>query len=234
MPETTRKISRRDALRVGSRLVFEPQAGAPGDVLVQVFLRGGVDSLYLVPPYADPAYRKHRPTLFVPEPGGEGGALDLDGFCGLHPDLKPLHEMFRAGRLAVVQACGSPDRTLSHFEAMRTMERGGPDSGTFSNGWISRHLHATPRDGSNPLRAVAVSELLPESLRGAGGAMALRSSAELSLPVPPEWGERYLTLMRSFYGTEGDLARSAGKQILCLLEKFQQINSAGSCLRRRA
>lgn len=226
MTETTRQISRRDALRAGGRLIFQPQSGPAGDVLVQVFLRGGVDSLYLVPPYADPAYRTHRRTLFVAEPGRKEGALDLDGFCGLHPDLRPLHEMFRAGRLAVVQACGSPDRTLSHFEAMKTMERGGSDSGSFTTGWISRHLRSTLRDGSNPLRAVSISDVLPESLRGASGAMALRALAEFTLPIPPQWGERYLAAMRSFYAADDDPAQAAGRQVLNLLEKFQQITAA--------
>ena len=40
------------------RLVFRPQFGPAGDVLVTVLLRGGMDGLYAVPPLADPDYAR--------------------------------------------------------------------------------------------------------------------------------------------------------------------------------
>src|SRR5437879_5996036 len=113
---------------VRRRLIFQPEAGPAGDVLVCLFLRGGADGLYLVSPYGDPAYYSQRPRLAVARPddarapAGQRGVA-LDGFFALHPNLAPLHPIYAERRLAVVHAVGSPDRTHSHFEAMETMER---------------------------------------------------------------------------------------------------------------
>ena len=59
------------------RMVFDAKNGPAGDVLVVVFLRGGMDSLHTVPPYADPLYRKHRPSLAPPDPGKPKGIVAL-------------------------------------------------------------------------------------------------------------------------------------------------------------
>src|SRR5688572_21847813 len=118
---STQKLTRREVLRglrarASRRLVFRPEAGPAGDVLVTIFLRGAMDGLHTVPPHADDAYRKHRPTLALRDPESANGVVDLDGFFGVHPLLAPLAELFREKRLAIVHACGSPDTTLSHFE----------------------------------------------------------------------------------------------------------------------
>src|SRR5437867_1592145 len=100
MPAAT--INRRELLRASGagRLVFRPEAGPRGDVLVSIFLRGGMDGLHTVPPHGEPAYHRQRPTLAVGDAGRAGGAVDLDGRFGLHPDLAPLAELFHAKRLA--------------------------------------------------------------------------------------------------------------------------------------
>ena len=52
-----------------------------------VFLRGAVDGLSVVVPYAEPGYHAARSSIALPPPGNTGGALDLDGRFGLHPAL---------------------------------------------------------------------------------------------------------------------------------------------------
>ena len=87
-------LTRRELLagkRSAPRLTFQPVQGPQGDVLVVIFLRGGMDGLHVVPPHADASYRAQRPTLAIGEPGKPGGSLDLDCFFGLHPDLAALH-----------------------------------------------------------------------------------------------------------------------------------------------
>src|SRR5207237_9506623 len=118
--------------------------GPRGGVLVSTCLRGGMDGLHTVPAHGDPSYHTNRPTLALPDPGRPGGILDLDGFYGLHPDLAPLQELFQAKRLAIVHASGSPDTSLSHFEAMQTMERGVSDGNSTASGRISRQLASLP------------------------------------------------------------------------------------------
>src|SRR5687767_3697777 len=101
---------------MGRRMVFRPQDGPAGDVLVCVFLRGGADGLHLVAPVGDADYYKQRPRIAVPRPddrrtdAGRRG-VELDGFFALHPTLAPLKAPYEAGRLAVVHAVGSPDET---------------------------------------------------------------------------------------------------------------------------
>ena len=90
--------------------------GPAGDVLVSIFLRGGVDGLSLIVPFGDDDYSRLRPTLALARPTDRRAnpadrALDLDGFFGLHPALAPLRPLQEAGQLAIVHACGSGDQT---------------------------------------------------------------------------------------------------------------------------
>ncbi len=126
-------ISRRSALQAlagglaagalaGPRLAL---AGLPGERrLVVVILRGGLDGLAAVPPFGDPAYAGSRGSLALAAPGGEAGALDLDGFFGLHPALTPLHELYRQGELLPIHAAAPPYAKRSHFDAQDVLENG--------------------------------------------------------------------------------------------------------------
>ena len=50
-------------------------------------LRGAVDGLNVVAPVGDENYLRLRPTIGLATPGTDDGALDLDGYFGLHPAL---------------------------------------------------------------------------------------------------------------------------------------------------
>src|SRR5687767_15272243 len=93
-------------------------ATARQKILVTIFQRGAVDGLNMVVPFGEAAYYRSRRSIAVPAPRAEpGGAIDLDGFFGLHPSLQPLHELWGRKQLAIVHAVGSPHPTRSHFEA---------------------------------------------------------------------------------------------------------------------
>lgn len=158
-------------------LVFGHQRarGPRGDVLVLVFLRGGMDGLSAVVPFAEggPYYNK-RPTIAIREPNGsDAAAIDLDGRFGLHPALRPLKEIYDARYLAVVHATGSPDPTRSHFEAMDVMDRGTPGRRSTDSGWLNRYLKATAGPDDTALRAVGLGAQLPGVLQGPSPALAL-------------------------------------------------------------
>src|SRR3954464_7575799 len=116
---------------------------SPRDVLICIFQRGGADGLNMVVPHGDKDYYAHRASLAIPQPGASGAAIDLDGFFGLHPALDALREIWDAKQLAIVHACGSPDPTHSHFDAMDYMERGTPGQKSVATGWLGRHMAAT-------------------------------------------------------------------------------------------
>jgi uncharacterized protein (DUF1501 family) len=87
-------------------------------ILIAVFQRGAVDGLNMVVPFGEKAYYDARPSIAIPKPGQPDGALDLDGFFGLHPRMAPLVPMFQRGELAIVHASGSHDVTRSHFDGI--------------------------------------------------------------------------------------------------------------------
>src|SRR5919109_5540657 len=109
-------------------------------ILVAIFQRGAADGLNIVVPHGEKAYYALRPAIAVPRPGAPDGALDLDGFFGLHPSLAPLKPLFDAQHLAIVDAVGSPDPTRSHFDAQDYMESGTPGRKATANGWMNRAL----------------------------------------------------------------------------------------------
>src|SRR5688572_266465 len=86
-------------------LFAESGAARRGHTLICIFQRGAVDGLAMVPPYGESAYYDSRRTIAIPRPGAEGGAIDLDGFFGLHPALDPLGPLYRSGDLALIHAC---------------------------------------------------------------------------------------------------------------------------------
>lgn len=207
---------------VFAQATFRPR-GEEGPVLVNVFLRGGADALNVVVPYGEDAYRRARPTLGLSGPTGpspNGRAVDLDGFFGLHPALSSLEPLYRDGTMAVVTACGSNDETRSHFEAMSAMERGlGSSEKGQASGWIARHVNLTP-DRGGPLRAVAVGPTVPESLRGAIGAVTFQSVSEYRLDLGNRNDAAFRTLLTDLY--DGDDTMSvAGAKTLEALAKLR-------------
>jgi uncharacterized protein (DUF1501 family) len=143
--------------------------------LVVVFQRGAADGLNIVVPFAESNYYSVRPSIAIPSPrrGGQGTAMDLDGFFGLHPSLAPLHPLFEKQQLAIVHAVGSPDTTRSHFDAQDYMESGTPGVKSTDDGWLNRTLQEAPVPDASPFRAVAMGPNLPLTLRGSAPAVAL-------------------------------------------------------------
>lgn len=231
------RIDRRTALTAGllagvwwmsarsawAQASFRPKQKA-GHTLVVVFLRGGADGLNLVAPYAEDDYYRLRPTLAIAKPGaGEGRLLDLDGHFGLNPGLRPLEAPFKDGRLAIVHACGSGDQTRSHFEAMGTMERGLHDRpSAASDGWLARHIAATP-ERSAPLRAVALTSTMPDSLGGVTSALAVPNISDVKLSALDEdQRTRFMASLARLYGPDGDQMEQAGHATLDVLKTLTQ------------
>ena len=100
-------------------------AAAPTDRrLLLIILRGGMDGLAAFPPYGDPSYAALRDKLAIGSAGQSDGALKLDGFFGLHPALKPLHQFYQRDELLPVHAIAIAQRTRSHFDAQDVLENG--------------------------------------------------------------------------------------------------------------
>ncbi|HZX26001.1 MAG TPA: DUF1501 domain-containing protein [Telluria sp.] len=144
--------------------------------LVVVMLRGAVDGLSVVAPYGDPHYRELRPAIGLERPGMEGGALDLDGYFGLHPALAPLLPFWERKQLAFVHASGSPDPTRSHFDAQDYMESATPGNKNTPDGWMNRLVAALP-GASTPSRALSIGPAMPRILAGGAAVVNLPNGA---------------------------------------------------------
>ncbi len=226
----------RSATALADVAVTRGQREPQGDVLVTLFLRGGADGLNIVVPHAEDGYHRLRPSIGLAAPKDYKAPLkerviDLDGFFGLHPSMAALAPLFHEGRLAAVHACGSMDQTRSHFEAMATMERGlGNNATGTASGWIARHLSATQGANLSPLRAVALSSVMPDSLRGATDATAVSSLADFRLYLPDGHGDAPVDdlhqALKEFYGSGNDAIAHAGRETLAVLDTLNRIDPA--------
>ena len=148
-------------------------------LLVAIFQRGAADGLNVIVPFGDDEYYKLRPSIAIARPGKAEGALDLDGFFGLHPRMAALKPLWDQGVMAVVHACGSHDATRSHVDAQDYMETATPGVKGTRDGWLNRYLQATGEPSA--LRGVAVAPQLPRVLQGEAPALALRGVETLDL-----------------------------------------------------
>jgi uncharacterized protein (DUF1501 family) len=165
--------------------------------LVVVILRGALDGLAAVPPYADPHYAELHRELSIAAPGAADGALELDGTFGLHPSLSFLHERYVAGELLVFQAVASPYRDRSHFDGQNVLENGFTQPLGTADGWLNRALAALPRSaGSSGERAVALSQNVPLILRG--DAPVISKSPQ----VTPDVDEELLSRLADLYSKD--------------------------------
>jgi uncharacterized protein (DUF1501 family) len=144
--------------------------------LVVVMLRGAVDGLNVVAPVADENYLRLRPTIGLAPPGTPGGALDLDGYFGLHPALASLQPLWQQKKLAFVHASGSPDATRSHFDAQDYMESATPGRKNTPDGWMNRLVAQLPGP-STPSRLLGIGPAMPRILAGTAAAFNLPNGA---------------------------------------------------------
>lgn len=124
-----------------------PSSGAQDPRLVVILLRGALDGMAAVTPYGDSGLVALRRDLLLPEPGREGGLLDLGGFFGLHPALAGLHALYGQGQMLPVHAVAAPYRTRSHFDAQDYLESGADHR--LDSGWLNRAVSALPGQGGS-------------------------------------------------------------------------------------
>ncbi|AQS88544.1 hypothetical protein AA101099_0328 [Neoasaia chiangmaiensis NBRC 101099] len=149
-----------------SSLAMGAVAAGPDDPrFVVIILRGALDGMAAVTPYGDPNLIAWRRDLLLPEPGREGGLLDLGGFHGLHPALSGMHDLYGAGQLLPVHAVAGHYRSRSHFEAQDYLESGADER--LTSGWLNRVVGALPRHSSQPDGSgLAMGLSVPLLLRG--------------------------------------------------------------------
>jgi uncharacterized protein (DUF1501 family) len=174
---------------------FDPgrfKAGVQHDVLVYLFLRGGIDGLHLVVPSGGgdrSHYEAKRTSMAIPvtrlrpagaSPWGFHPRLGGDAGTPIGEPVQWLHQLWNESRLAVVHATGLvPTVTRSHFDAQAYIELGTPGLRGSASGWMSRYLAAgTGLPTPIVAPALAFASNTPESLLGADEAISMSSGQE--------------------------------------------------------
>ena len=173
-------ITRRDFLKTGASVVAvgagvpaflgqvaqaraaENDKSTSNRVLVLIELNGGNDGLNTVIPIDDPAYAVARPSLAI----GKEAALGLDKGVALHPSMTAMQDLYKTGRLAVIQGAGYPNANRSHFHSMDIWHHGDPD-GRATNGWLGRYYERTDQPPKSAVSVVYYGQKRPEAFRAA-------------------------------------------------------------------
>lgn len=196
------------------------------DILVVIFLRGGVDGINIVPPIAGDdrgRYEARRPRLAVPVTGANA-ALPLDERFGLHPGAAALHGLFQDNKLAIIHAAGLTSDTRSHFDAMQFMELGTPDSKSSTTGWLTRHLQsASNLPAQIIMPAVAVGNLQPTSLLGSRESIGMTTPNDFNFGGHWRYGDWQRDAMRKMYRGDSWL-HQAGVQTLDAIDVVESAN----------
>jgi uncharacterized protein (DUF1501 family) len=196
-------------------------------ILIAIFQRGAMDGLNAVVPHGEQEYYNLRPSLAIPRPnGGQGTAIDLDGFFGLHPALSPFKPIFDSGQLAIVHAVGSPDNTRSHFDAQDYMESGTPGVKSTSDGWLNRYLQAKPDSKATPFRGVAMGPNLPRLMQGKAPSIAMTSINDFTIRAGGgEMGQAVQGGFEAMYSqTINDALRGTGKETFDAVKMLKEAN----------
>ncbi len=208
-----------------------------GKVLICLFQRGAADALNIVVPHGEAEYYRLRPTIAIPRPsrlaagaagvmGTRPGAIDLDGFFGLHPALAPLEPLWQQGLLAPVHAVGSPSSTRSHFDAQDYMETGTPDMKGTSDGWLNRYLAARGTCAEcalrqSPFRAVSLTQQTPRILEGPFPTVAMASLRDFTIRATGTDVERLEALYRT---GSADLIHGSGVEMFEAVKMLRAAN----------
>jgi len=166
--------------------ILEAAEAAPNQpVLVSVFLDGGVDSLSLLAPVADPDYRRLRPKLALPD---SDFAFAEDPRLRWHPEAAALRTLHLEGKLTVLPTVGYTDADQSHFTSRHYWEVGATNPG-FRTGWLGRYLDKAGRP-DNPLQGLSLDgELAPPLATAKAPVAALRGVDGYRFWAPGVWGE---------------------------------------------
>ncbi len=204
---------------------------APGyndDVIVTVFLRGGMDALNLLPPWSGTdrsRYVTARPDLAVPTTGNNSAMRLGSTNFGLHPAASPLHELWNDGSLAIVRATGiTTAATRSHFEAMEVIELGTDVEGTVNSGWLARHLESATNLPPNIIfPALSAGSIQALSLAGNLETIAMTNANSFQIDDGPwNWRLDMRGALRQLYENGGTQIHASGIQALNALEVVEQ------------
>lgn len=121
---------------LSSAFAAAPAATATRRTLVIIQLDGGNDGLNTVIPFADDNYYRLRPTLALPA----AQVLLLNESLGLHPACAGFQNLFKEGKLTIVQDVGHAHPSLSHARSSAAWAVVNETADAPATGWLGRYL----------------------------------------------------------------------------------------------
>jgi uncharacterized protein (DUF1501 family) len=214
-----------------ARTAFAQGKAGRSKQLIAIFQRGAVDGLSVIVPFGEKEYYRARPSIAIPKPNaGENAALDLNGFFGMNPRLRPLKPLWDSRQLAIVHACGSPDSTRSHFDAQDYMESGTPGVKSTSDGWLNRYLQArrTADDAkaASPFRAVALTQQLPRMLQGKAPALAINQLGQFGIRAGQSSAAIGASFEQQFAAAADSVLNATGREAFDAIKMLKGVDPA--------
>ncbi|MCX7544850.1 DUF1501 domain-containing protein [Marinicella gelatinilytica] len=213
------KISRANGLRSSSQ-----------PIVIDLFMRGGLDGLNLVPPYSGNNWIEYdilRPDLQVPKTGSNK-MLDLGEAFGFHPAATGFRDMYLDGDLAIIHGTGLPKPlvTRSHFDATKATELGTPGNTFTADGWLTRHLQSSPQiTGAEVIPVLVSSGSKPLSLQDYFNALTVDQVSGYH-PNPGSYEDQHVAAISGMYaGTSAmDQAVNGAMDTLQILHQLDLNN----------
>lgn len=154
-PPWLASVARADLVKLSSGKSLDPD-----NVLVVCQLSGGNDGLNTVVPFLEADYYRARPTLGIPK----DQVIEIETGLGFHPRMTGLAELFKEGKVAVVQNVGYPNANRSHFKSMDIWQSASPD-GALKYGWVGRAMDVFAQSAPlSPIAGVGLSTEKPLAL----------------------------------------------------------------------
>ncbi len=132
----------------------------PQNILVSVFLAGGIDGMSVLFPAGDPLYYQLRPNLALPQSAGI--AYTGDNRLRWNPAAASIATLYGEGKVSPIPAIGYADSDLSHFTSRHYWEVGATDA-ALQTGWLGRYLDVIGAP-DNPLQGLTLDVALQPAL----------------------------------------------------------------------
>lgn len=209
--------------RFNSLVYGNPLDQADNEILINVFLRGGMDILNFMPPLAGDDrgyYEAGRGSIAIPT--NNSMQLGNSNFY-LNPAASPFHDLFTDGSLAFIQGTGMFKTNRSHFDAMNYMDLGTPGNIHTDSGWLTRYLRTTPGANETPdpnaIPSLAMGRYGPKSLVGRNNTLSMATVNDFQLNYgPAAWRAAQHAKLREMYSMEASSIYQAGANAVNALD----------------
>ena len=199
------------------------------DLLVYVFLNGGMDGLNFLPPRSGVNYSEYstvlRPGLHIPNT--ESLALNGNSEFGFHPLATGMRNLFNANKMAIIHATGLEQSNRSHFVATALMELGIEDqNASLGSGWMTRYFDSSLTTPDNALiPSIVPSYNITDAVLGDLSALIVGSPTEFALDMGHwAWEDAMQATVFDVFSNPTTLEQTVSHQTLLASQVIQGID----------